>query len=112
MDEQPVWLATRAGRLLSIPYARPTNDISALHGAKVPPAQWGDMLIDQFDEMLRQSKNEPLAINLSLRPYLAGHAFRLAHLRRAVAHMAAQREHVWFARAGDIAAHAASMLSA
>lgn len=112
MDEQPVWLSTRAGPLMSLPYARPTNDISALHGAKVPPAQWGDMLIDQFDEMLRQSEKEPLVFNLSLHPYLAGHAFRLVHLRRAVAHMAAQRERVWFARAGEIAAHAATLVSA
>jgi hypothetical protein len=105
MDEQPVWMATRAGRLLSIPYARPTNDITALHGAKVAPALWGDMLIDQFDEMLRQSEREPLVFNLSLHPYLVGHAFRLTHLRRALKHMAARRDRVWMARAGDIAGH-------
>lgn len=109
MDEQPVWLKTRAGPLLSIPYARPTNDITALHGAKVPPALWADMMIDQFDEMLRQSAGEPLVFNLSLHPYLVGHAFRLVHLRRAVMHMAARREKVWFARAGEIAAHAGSL---
>jgi peptidoglycan/xylan/chitin deacetylase (PgdA/CDA1 family) len=115
MDEQPVWLVTRGGPLLSLPYARPTNDISALHGAKVPPALWGDMLIDQFDEMLRQSETggrEPLVFNLSLHPYLVGHAFRLTHLRRVVAHIASKRERVWIARAGDIAAHAAHVLAA
>lgn len=107
MDEQPVWMKTRAGPLLSIPYARPTNDITALHGAKVAPALWADMLVDQFDEMLRQSEREPLVFNLSLHPYLVGHAFRLKHLRRAVAHIAAHADRVWLARAGDIAAHAA-----
>jgi hypothetical protein len=106
MDEQPVWMHTRAGPLLSVPYARPTNDITALHGAKVAPALWADMLIDQFDEMLRQSAKEPLVFNLSLHPYLVGHAFRLIHLRRAVAHIAARRDEVWMARAGDIAGHA------
>lgn len=93
------------GPLLAVPYARPTNDITALHGAKVAPALWGDMLIDQFDEMLRQSEHEPLVFNLSLHPFLVGHAFRLKHLRRAVMHIAARRERVWMARAGDIAAH-------
>ena len=29
MDEQPVWLKTRAGPLLAVPYARPTTDITA-----------------------------------------------------------------------------------
>ena len=110
MDEQPVRMNTRAGSLLSIPYARPTNDITALHGAKVAPALWGDMLIDQFDEMLRQSAKEPLVFNLSLHPYLVGHAFRLMHLRRAVAHIAARRDEVWMARAGDIAGHAMTVL--
>ena len=112
MDEQPVWMQTRAGPLLSIPYARPTNDITALHGAKVAPALWADMLIDQFDEMLAQSAREPLVFNLSLHPYLVGHAFRLKHLRRAVAHIAAHADRVWLARAGDIAAHAAKNLRA
>jgi hypothetical protein len=110
MDEQPVWMKTRAGPLLSIPYARPTNDITALHGAKVAPALWADMLIDQFDEMLEQSAREPLVFNLSLHPYLVGHAFRLKHLRRAVAHIAAHADRVWLARAGDIAGHAARCL--
>lgn len=109
MDEQPVWLATRAGPLLALPYARPTNDITALHGAKVAPAFWGDMLIDQFDETLRQSELEPLTFNLSLHPYLVGHAFRLTHLRRAVMHMAARRDKIWLAQARDVAAYASSL---
>lgn len=107
MDEQPVRLHTRAGPLIALPYARPTNDITALHGAKVAPAAWADMLIDQFDEMLRQSAREPLVFNLSLHPYLTGHAFRLVHLRRAVAHIAQQRDRFWAARAGEIVAHVA-----
>jgi hypothetical protein len=76
------------------------------------------MLIDQFDEMLRHSERgsgergsgEPVVFNLSLHPYLAGHAFRLKHLRRAVEHIAAYRERVWIAKAGEIAAHAAGVL--
>lgn len=82
MDEKPVWRKTRAGPLLSVPYARPTNDRTALHGAKVAPAWWGDMRIDQFAEMPRQSEHEPLVFTLSLHRFLVGHAFRLRHLRR------------------------------
>jgi allantoinase len=39
MDDQPVELGTAEGSLIALPYARPTNDITALHGAKWPPAQ-------------------------------------------------------------------------
>ena len=109
-DDQPIWLSTRSGgRILALPYARPTNDMPMLHGAKYTPAEWADVLVDQFDEMLEQSARQPLVFNLSLHPFLVGHAFRLRHLRRALAHIAAHRDRVWLARAGDIARHAASL---
>jgi peptidoglycan/xylan/chitin deacetylase (PgdA/CDA1 family) len=109
-DDQPMWLATRSGgRILALPYARPTNDLPALHGAKHTPADWADMLVDQFDEMLEQSSRQPVVFNLSLHPFLVGHAFRLRHLRRALAHIARHRERIWLTRAGDIARHAASL---
>lgn len=109
-DDQPMWLATRGGgRILALPYARPTNDLPMLHGAKHTPADWADILIDQFDEMLEQSARQPLVFNLSLHPFLVGHAFRLRHLRRALRHIAAHRDRVWLARAGEIARHAASL---
>jgi peptidoglycan/xylan/chitin deacetylase (PgdA/CDA1 family) len=105
-DDQPHWLKTRSGRLLALPYARPTNDLPMLHGAKVPPALWADMLVDQFDEMLAQAERQPIVFNLSLHPYLVGHAFRLRHLRRALQHIAAHRDRIWLTRAGAIAEHA------
>ncbi len=106
-DDQPTWLRTRnGGRLLSLPYARPTNDLPMMHVAKVTPAAWVDMLIDQFDEMLRQARRQPIIFNLSLHPYLIGHAFRLRHFRRLLTHLAAHRSEIWLTRPGAIAAHA------
>ena len=109
-DDQPFWLGTTQGPLLALPYARPTNDISALHGAKMAPRAWVDTLFDAFDEMLEASARRPLVFNLSLHPYLIGHAFRLKPFRRFLQHLAAHREQVWIARPGDIAAHAARCL--
>jgi allantoinase len=109
-DDQPVWLATRSGKkLLAIPYARPTNDLPVMHGAKTPPALWADMMIDQFDEMLRLSAQRPLIYNFSLHPYLSGHPFRMVHLRRVVAHIAARMDQVWWTTPGAIAAHCAQL---
>jgi allantoinase len=109
-DDQPIRLRTAAGPLLALPYARPTNDISALHGAKVAPRAWVDMLFDAFDGMLAMAQRRPLVFNLSLHPYLVGHAFRLQPLRRFLAHLAAHREQAWIAPPGEIAAHAAGLL--
>lgn len=105
MDDQPVWLNTATRPLLALPYARPTNDISALHGAKVAPRVWVDMLFDALDGMLSMSRHRPLVFNLSLHPYLIGHAFRLQPFRRFLMHLAALRNDLWLARPGDIARH-------
>ncbi len=103
-DDQPVWLKTRSGRILSIPYPRPTNDLPMLHGRNFTPGQYAEILIDQFDEMRRQSQSAPLVFGLSFHPYLIGHAFSLKHIRRSISHIASHRD-VWFARPGDIANH-------
>jgi hypothetical protein len=105
-----VWLRTRSGgRILSVPYPRPTNDLPLMHGAKAAPSVWADILIDQFDEMLEQSRRQPLVFNLSLHPYLTGHAFRLRQLRRVVERIAGARERIWLTRPGEIAAHARAL---
>ena len=109
MDDQPVWLKTRAGRILSIPYSRPTGDLPMMQRALAAPTVWADMSIDSFEEMLAQSARQPLVFNLSLHPYLVGQPFRLRQLRRVLAHIVDRKRKVWLCRAGDIAAHAASL---
>ena len=105
-DDQPFWLRTASGPLMALPYARPTNDISALQGAKLSPRAWVDCLFDAFDQMLETSVRRPLVFNVSLHPYLIGHAFRLKPFRQFLRHLAAHRDQVWIARPGAIAAHA------
>jgi hypothetical protein len=105
MDDQPVWLKTRSGRILSVPYPQELNDSSTVVGRRVGPADFADMIVDQFDEMLRDSASQPLVFGLALHPYVMGQPFRMPHLRRALAHVAARRENVWLTTAGGIAAH-------
>ncbi len=103
LDDQPVWMKTRKGRILSLPYVRPTNDLPMMHRYQVTPAQYADILIDQIDEMLNQSQTAPLVFCLSFHPYFAGHAFRLKHLRRVYQHIIAHRSAIWLARTGEVA---------
>jgi len=44
-------------------------------------------IIDNFDEMLEQSRTQPLVMGIALHPYLVGQPYRLRHLRRALAHV-------------------------
>jgi peptidoglycan/xylan/chitin deacetylase (PgdA/CDA1 family) len=102
MDDQPVWMRTRTGRILSIPYPQEVNDIPSIVARKDGAAQFADMIIDNFDEMLAQSQTQPLVMGIALHPYLVGQPYRLRHLRRAWTHVAAHRDAIWLTRAGAI----------
>jgi len=108
-DDQPVWLATRAGRLLAVPYPQELNDSSAIIGRRVGADAFGSMIVDQFDEMLEQSADAPLVMGVALHAYIVGQPFRLRHLRRALRHITGKRESTWLTTAGAIARHYAAL---
>ena len=103
MDDQPVWMKTRRGRMLAVPYPQELNDIPAIVGRKMNGDAFADMIVDQFDEMLRQSRDMPLVMGIALHPYIVGQPHRLKHLRRALAHVLAHRQALFVTRAGAIA---------
>ena len=107
MDDQPVWMRTRQGRILALPYPQELNDIPAIVGRKVEGEGFADMIVDGFEEMLAQSEDMPLVMGIALHPYIIGQPHRLRHLRRALTHIAARRDDLFFAHAGTLAAHAA-----
>jgi len=108
MDDQPVWLKTRHGRILAVPYPQELNDSAAIIGRHVSAAEFTDMVIDQFDEMLEQSREQPLVMGIALHAMIVGQPFRLRELRRALEHLARHREAVWITTAGAIAQHFAA----
>jgi peptidoglycan/xylan/chitin deacetylase (PgdA/CDA1 family) len=109
-DDQPVWMKTRAGRLLAIPYPQEVNDIPAIVARKDGAAQFADMILDDFAERLRQVRDgKPQVMGIALHPYLIGQPYRLRLLRRALARVAAAREDVWITTAGGILDHVAAL---
>ena len=111
LDDQPVWLTTRAGPLLAMPYPVEINDAPALLTRHHTAADFTGMIVDQFDEMLRQSAQQPLVCAISLHTPIVGQPFRLAQLRRALQHIRTQADNgqVWFTRPGEIAKHVATL---
>jgi allantoinase len=110
-DDQPGWLRTRnGGRLLSVPYPQEINDIPAIVVRRIEADAFADMIVNNFDEMREQAAQQPLVMGIALHSYIMGQPFRLRHLRRALAHIAAARDDIWLCRAGEIAAHAAAVL--
>ncbi|MBL8669595.1 MAG: polysaccharide deacetylase family protein [Alphaproteobacteria bacterium] len=108
-DDQPTWMKTRRGRILAVPYPQEINDIPAIMIRRTGADAFADMIVDNFDEMLEQSKGQPLVMGIALHAYIVGQPFRLRHLRRALARIAAAHDEVWLATAGAVAAHVAQL---
>ncbi|MES2273886.1 MAG: polysaccharide deacetylase family protein [Chlamydiota bacterium] len=102
-DDQPVWFHTSHGKILSIPYSQELNDIPAIAVRRASAREFSEMIVDQFEEMLLQSKKEPLVFSLALHPYIAGQPFRLHQLRKALQKIAAKRDQIWLTYPGAIA---------
>ncbi|MBI1244248.1 MAG: polysaccharide deacetylase [Alphaproteobacteria bacterium] len=111
MDDQPIWMKTRRGRILAVPYPQELNDIPMIVGRKLGGDAFADLIIDNFDEMFSQSAKQPLVMGIALHPYLVGQPYRLRHLRRALKHICNFRDKIWLTTSGAIAEHAAALPS-
>lgn len=108
-DDQPFWMRTRAGPILSVPYSIELNDSPAFVYRHHTGRQFAEMMIDQFDEMMRQSKKYPLVYSAVAHPFLIAQPHRLAPLRTALDHILARRDDVWITTPGEVARHIASL---
>ena len=108
IDDQPVWMRTKGGPLLSVPYPHEVNDVPmvVLHHGTAPA--FADMAIGNVDEMLRQSRLQSLACGITIHTFIVGQPFRIAEFRRVLAHLTKHRD-VWLTTSGAIAAHYASV---
>jgi len=111
MDDQPVWLRTRAGPILSIPYPIELNDAQVIIHRRQDASDFCDMIVDQFDEMIEQSERHPLVMNVSVHTYVFGQPFRLRRLRSALKHCQQHPKagRVWWARPRDLAEYCYSL---
>jgi hypothetical protein len=109
-DDQPVWMTTRQGRILSVPYPQELNDIPQIVGRKREGADFADMILDSFEVMQAECERRPLVMGIALHPYLVGWPHRFKHLARALKAVAREAgDRVWFTTPGAIATHAASL---
>ena len=109
-DDQPVWMKTRQGRILSVPYPQELNDIPQIIARKREGADFADMIVDAFDVLHAECDKRPLVMGIALHAYIVGQPHRFKHLKRALNHILRKAdERVWFTTSGAIAAHAAAL---
>ena len=111
-DDQPIRMRTRSGiPLWSVPYPQELNDIPMIVARQMDAKDFAQVIIDNADEMLDQSRRQPLVMGLALHPYIVGQPYRLRHLRRALSHLARMRDRgeIWFTQPGAICEHMESI---
>jgi allantoinase len=110
-DDAPVWTRTRAGGLLAVPYPQEVNDIPAIAARKDGAEQFAAMIVDDFQERLRQTSRDglPQVMGIALHPYIIGQPYRMRALRRALAAIARERGRVWITTAGAVFDHVAGL---
>lgn len=111
LDDQPIWMKTRAGPLLSVPYPMELNDANKLALRDHTGREFADIIVDQYEELAEKSEKQPLVFALAVHGFLVGQPFRVRALRQALKHCTGHKlkDRVWFTRAGDIARHCLSM---
>jgi hypothetical protein len=109
MDDQPIWMRTRAGPILSVPYPTELNDLPALVNRRHTGRQFAEMIIDQFDEMLAQSRKYPLVFAVAVHPFIIGQPHRLRPFRDALRHIMRDRDALWITTPCEIARYCESL---
>jgi allantoinase len=112
-DDQPLWMKTRAGPLLNIPYPIEINDFVVVCQLDQDPVQYVEAVVRQFEEMLEQSERQPLVFALSLHTMISGQPHRLRALREGLRRIFANPrfDRVWVTLPQEIARHCETLPS-
>lgn len=105
-DDQPFFMKTRNGKILSVPYSLELNDSPAMTYKHLSARDFGDMIVDQFEEMIEECTQRPLVFSLVLHTFIAGQPFRIRPIRNALRHCLSHpkfSERVWVCKPGEIA---------
>lgn len=111
IDDQPFWMSTRRGRILCMQYPLEVNDAYVIAHRQQSASDFADMIVDQFDEMMRQCVDRPLVFGVSLHSFVSGQPFRTRLLRKALEHCLRHpgKDRVWITQPGRISDYCYSL---
>ncbi|HWO42724.1 MAG TPA: polysaccharide deacetylase family protein [Candidatus Eisenbacteria bacterium] len=101
-DDQPIALRVKSGRMIAIPYQQGLNDIRVMFHGGQSPADWLQMVRDQFDTLYAEGATHARVMTIPLHPFVIGLAFRIRYLDEALGYILA-REGVWKTTGSEIA---------
>lgn len=103
-DDQPMPVAVKSGKLISIPYSLEMNDVIAYLTNQCPPRHYGETIKRQFDQLYAEGERSGTVMCIPLHPYLVGHPHRIQPFAEALQHIAGHGA-VWLATGREIAEH-------
>jgi len=82
LDDQPVWLKTRKGAILNVPYTQECNDVAMMLIQHHKASEYCERALDQFEQLYAESKETARVMALAVHPYIMGVAHRIKYFRR------------------------------
>ena len=101
LDEQPLLMKVKAGRLVAMPYSVEVNDSPVL-GLAHEAEHFAEIVRRQFDVLYRDSETSGRVMCISIHPVLFGQPHRIGHLQAALEYVAGHTD-VWMATGSQIA---------
>ncbi|HSD40990.1 MAG TPA: polysaccharide deacetylase family protein [Burkholderiales bacterium] len=90
LDDQPVYIRTRKGPVVSVPYTVETNDIPIMviqHNSAEEMLKRG---VDHFERLYAESATITRVMAISVHPYISGVPHRIGYLERLYEHIRAR----------------------
>jgi allantoinase len=104
-DDQPFALNVRG--MMSVPYSLEINDITMCVGKSQSGEDFCQMIIDQFDQLYKDSEQSGRVMALCLHPFVSNQPHRQKYLERALEYISRHHD-VWLTTSDEIAAHYAA----
>lgn len=101
-DDQPYPMKVKQGRMISVPYSIELNDISLFVGKALPPQDFYQMVVDQFDLLYAEGEQSGRVMCLALHPFVINLPFRHRWLDKALEYITGH-DHVWLTTSDEIA---------
>ncbi len=97
LDDRPVWLSTRNGRIAGVPYTQECNDVAMMLIQHHRAAEWRDRALDQFEQLRRDAARGggPRVLALVVHPYIMGVPHRARYVREALERIGGTGDAAW-----------------
>jgi len=103
-DDQPQPIKVKSGRLVSMPYSLEINDIIVYNTYLGTPRRYGQMIKDQFDQLLEEGKESGTVMCIPVHAFAVGHPHRIGGFEEGLEYITGHsKEDVWVTTGREIA---------